>query len=151
MWGTLTGHMVDMRSAQGVLRPVIVDAGTVTLTTNRIVFNGSKKREWAFDKLTGVEHVSADTTLMKVTNRENPSGVRVTDAERGRLLLDLALAMGTGRGRDAVVDRAGQALHGNERQRPTPPPHPRPPPAPYVPLPRETQDSAGAQVVSGAG
>src|ERR1700682_5764264 len=50
--GTSKGHYV-----QGDEVPTPIDTGTLTITDQRVVFQGTKAtREWAFSKLLGVQH-----------------------------------------------------------------------------------------------
>lgn len=59
-----------------------VDRGTVVVTTRRIVFTGGlKTREWAFDKLIGVDTSSNDReAMLHVSNRQTVSGVSLGKA-----------------------------------------------------------------------
>ena len=125
---TVPGSMVDMRSNQGVPSPTVVDHGQVTVTTARVVFNGTKKREWPFDKLQGARHVGTNQTMLNVSNRKSWSGVTYTDAEGTRTYITLAAADTTGT-RRGVIDDIGHRLHDHTNNRPQPPTHPGPPPA----------------------
>lgn len=76
--------------------PTVIDAGSVTITNQRVVFQGSKQaREWAFSKLLGVHDDPATPwTAIAVSNRQKVSGVLYTpaEAEEFRFRLHLALA-----------------------------------------------------------
>jgi hypothetical protein len=124
--------MIEMRSKDGNEYPSTVDQGTVTVTSTRVVFNGAKKREWAFEKLEGIQHVGTDRTMMFVGNRKTWSGVTYDDPERTRLLLQLAVADATGT-RQSVIDAVGRSLRDHGAHRPTPPEPPGPAPASPVP------------------
>jgi hypothetical protein len=81
---------------QGDEVPTPIDTGTMTITNQRVVFQGSKHaREWDFSKLLGVEnHTEAPWTALPVSNRQKVSGV-LYDAQNAPLVrfrLSLALA-----------------------------------------------------------
>jgi len=81
---------------QGAEVPTPIDTGTVTITNQRVVFQGSKQaREWAFSKLLGHEdHAEAPWTALPVSNRQKVSGF-LYDGEHApiiRFRLALALA-----------------------------------------------------------
>jgi hypothetical protein len=82
---------------QGDERPTPIDAGTVTITTQRVVFQGEKQaREWAFSKLLGVQHdPKLPWTAIQVSNRQKVSGFFYDDehAVDIRFRLTLALAI----------------------------------------------------------
>jgi hypothetical protein len=70
--GTTKGHVV-----QGVPTPTAIDQGTLFVTNERVVFQGTKQtRECLFDKLIGFEHDdAAGTTVFSVSNRQTPTCV----------------------------------------------------------------------------
>lgn len=141
---TVLGAQVDLRSRQGTQYPTAVDTGRVTVTDARVVFNGEKKREWAYDKLEAAQHLGAETTMMKVSNRKTISGFRYIEPERTRLYLDLALADRAGTRAD-VIDRIGRLLHQHEQTRPQAPTPPGPPPMPPAELRTPTPTAAPAR------
>jgi|GEM_PF-1949901 len=72
--GSMRGHYVpgpEVRSP--------VDRGDVVVTTRRVVFRGAKDtREWAFEKMLGVDTSSDDAVVMiHVSNRQKVSGLSV--------------------------------------------------------------------------
>ncbi|WP_030317323.1 PKD domain-containing protein [Streptomyces sp. NRRL B-3229] len=105
------------------------DSGTLVVTDQRLVFMGRTRREWLFAKLEHIEHVGHDTTLMRVSNRANVSGVRYRrETERTRLAVDSAVAdaprgvtpaLGTGRG--LLLSRLRQGVKAHDRLRPAAP------------------------------
>lgn len=98
------------------------------MTTARIVFDGEKRREWVYDKLIDVAHPTPAQTMLVVSNRQNPSGLDYSgpEAERTRVLIDLAIADRDGR-RDDVVAGLRQQLAAHTSIEPTEPTPPRPP------------------------
>ncbi len=126
---TVPGSMLEPRSRQGTHHVAVVDDGEVIVTSERVVFHGFKKREWALAQLEGIEHSGADRTMMKVSARKNWSGVTYTDAAHTRLAIALAAADHVG-AREAVVGLAEDDLRAHEDVRPVAPPHPGPPPRP---------------------
>jgi len=75
--GASRGHYVA-----GDEVPTPIDAGTVTITDQRVVFQGPKAtREWAFSKVLGLQHVDARRspwTAIQVSNRQKTSGFLYT-------------------------------------------------------------------------
>ena len=61
---------------QGEERPTPIDNGTVTITSQRVVFQGTKQaHEWAFSKLLGIQHdPTLPWTAISVSNRQKVSG-----------------------------------------------------------------------------
>jgi hypothetical protein len=87
------GHYV-----QGAPIPTAVDRGTLTITNQRIVFQGSKKTaECAFSKLLGIQHGTGGLTI-SVSNRQKPTvvyfGNALDDWVANRLSIALALFNG---------------------------------------------------------
>jgi hypothetical protein len=75
-----------------------VDRGTLTITNQRIVFQGSKKTaECAFSKLLGIQHGTGGLTI-SVSNRQKPTvvyfGNALDDWVANRLSIALALFNG---------------------------------------------------------
>jgi hypothetical protein len=138
------GVLLERRTRQGQTSTVVAGEGTVVVTDHRVVFDGAKKREWAFNKLQEIQHVGEDATLMRVTNRQTVSGIGyVGDVELIRLMIDVAVAHQRGE-RHQVADRLRQQIVQHDRVRPIPPQqpeHPAPPTA-IVPLTRRPDDAA---------
>jgi len=86
---------------QGTEVPTTIDTGTITITTQRVAFQGSKQaREWSFIKLLGMEHdPRLPLTSIQVSNRQKVSGFLYDAAHAAdvhfRLALALALFNGT--------------------------------------------------------
>jgi hypothetical protein len=89
--GTTKGHVV-----QGEPTPTAIDQGTVFITNQRVVFQGTKQtRECLFDKLIGFEHDdAAGRTVFSVSNRQTPTCVAYGPSLSGwfDFRLDLAIA-----------------------------------------------------------
>ena len=67
--------------------PTIIDSGSLTVTNQRAVFQGSKRTtEWLFSKLVGVTHAETKPwTSLQVTNRQKVAGFTY------RLLMSVAV------------------------------------------------------------
>jgi hypothetical protein len=88
--GQTKGHYV-----QGAPTPTAIDVGTVFVTNQRVVFQGSRQtRECLFSKLIGVKHTTDGSTIFTVSNRQRPTvihyGVEAAEAFDNRLALALA-------------------------------------------------------------
>ena len=118
--GGTRGHYVP-----GAEVPSPIDRGSVTITDQRVVFQGSKQaREWAFAKLLGYQHdPQVPWTAIQVSNRQKVSGV-LYDAEHAtELHFRLALALARYRGEvPAFVAHLQAELDEHTRSRPLPPP-----------------------------
>jgi len=91
--GATKGHYV-----QGSAVPTQVDVGTMTITSQRIVYQGAKKTaECLFTKLLGIQH-SGDGITLSVSNRQKPTaiyyGAQIDDKVTNRLSVALALYNG---------------------------------------------------------
>ncbi len=130
LYSKAPGALVELRSKQNVMTPVVAAQGMVTVTDRRVVFEtGLKKREWAFDKLEQVQEESVGV-LIGVSHRKTLSGVDLGGEERTLLHLRLALADALG-GRGGVVQDVREALVDHDKQKPVaPPPAPEPPVVP---------------------
>jgi hypothetical protein len=128
---TVPGSMVEVRQRQGSKHVTVVDDGDVTVTSDRVVFSGFKRREWSLAHLEGMEHMGTDRTMMKVSTRKTWSGVTYGDPAHTRLCIALAASDHAGT-RDEVVAAAERALEAHEAERPVAPEHPGPPPAGYT-------------------
>lgn len=131
---TVPGSMVEVRQRQGSKHVTVVDDGDVTVTSDRVVFSGFKRREWSLAHLEAMEHMGADRTMMKVSTRKTWSGVTYGDPAHTRLCIALAASDHAGT-RDEVVAAAERALATHEAERPAEPEHPGPPPEGYTPSP----------------
>ena len=100
------------------------DQGTAVITSRRLIFLGPVgHREWAYDRLTGLQHdPTAPMTLLHVSNRKTASGIVVPPASAAvfRLDLQIALADATGQ-RAALVAQLDQSIRDHEWRRPVPP------------------------------
>ncbi len=88
--GATKGHYV-----QGVPVATAVDVGTLSITNQRIVYQGSKKSvECLFSKLLGIQHAPGGITL-SVSNRQKTTtiqfGAAIDDWVNNRLGIALAL------------------------------------------------------------
>lgn len=108
----------------------VVDHGSVTITDRRMVFHGAaKKREWAFAKLVGYQHVDeTPATLVQVANRQRISGVSYSGADEELFRRRLAIAAARASGSvDALVRslRTDLAAHDAQQALPEPPAAPQ--------------------------
>jgi hypothetical protein len=111
--------------AQGEEVPTPIDTGTVTVTDQRVVFQGAKQaREWLFSKLLGYQHsASMPWTALQVSNRQKVSGVLYDKAHAEDFHFTLALALANYRGEvPAFVAHLEAELKEHEATRPAPPP-----------------------------
>ncbi|HET9076456.1 MAG TPA: DUF2510 domain-containing protein [Acidimicrobiales bacterium] len=144
--GQSRGHYV-----QGQEAPTVIDTGTVTFTSGRVVFLGARyTREWDFPKVLGIEHdTGAARTAIQVSNRQKTSGFTYPGLRPDLVAawLDLAMALGEGHG-DEVLDQLRTQLRqiapppasdparpaevpvGRSGAEPEPEPEPLPEPAP---------------------
>ena len=99
--GASRGHYV-----QGAEEPTIIDTGTVTITSQRVVFAGPRyTREWNFSKLIGIEHFEKQPwTAIQVSNRQKTSGFTYKGLRLDfvHAWLDLALAIDSGQRAEAA-------------------------------------------------
>jgi hypothetical protein len=94
---------------QGVERPTVIDTGTASVTTERVVFQGDKyTREWDYSKLIGVVHYSDHpATAIQVSNREKTSGIvyaGVASPEPLRLAMTVAVALYNGEADETIKE-----------------------------------------------
>jgi hypothetical protein len=105
---------------QGEERPTPIDDGTVTITNQRVVFQGMKQaREWAFAKLIGMQHdPNLPWTAIQVSNRQKVSGFLYdeTNAALVRFRLSLALAHFQGDVGDLERQVAGELQEHRDEQ-----------------------------------
>jgi hypothetical protein len=117
--GASRGHYVA-----GTPTPTAIDTGTVFVTNQRVIFQGSKQtRECQFKKLIGVQHDDAEgSTTLSVSNRQKPTtviyGSNVAPWFDFRLELALAHFRGTV---DEVIAEVQRDLEQIESQRPASP------------------------------
>jgi hypothetical protein len=127
VYGTFTAGMVEVRQRDGQPYVAVIGEGEVTVTDQRILFEGVKRREWRFERMTSYTHDQQGNTLIGVANRSTISGLAHTEtSHRGRLLLDLARA-DHGETRADLVHEARRRLASHDATRPTPPAPPTPP------------------------
>jgi hypothetical protein len=109
---------------QGAEVPTPIDMGTVTITNQRVVFEGSKQaREWSFDKLLGHEdHSEAPWTALPVSNRQKVSGFMYDAQHAPEVRFRLALALATHNNtRAAFAASIQQQLADHQASRPAAP------------------------------
>jgi Protein of unknown function (DUF2510) len=143
--GTSAGTYV-----QGAETPTTIDTGNVSITTERIVFQGVKyTREWDYSKLIGIVHYSdKPASAIQVSNREKTSGIvyaGTSSTEPVRLAITVAVAIFNGETADTI-----QELHDEQAKLqaaaipsrpapvpsgPTPPPQPAPDTTPTISSP----------------
>jgi hypothetical protein len=90
----------------GAEKPTAIDTGTVTITSQRVVFQGPMQtREWAFSKLIGYQHFDAPHwTALQVSNRQKTSGIAYDAASAMDVQFRLELALAH------FNDRVGQLI-----------------------------------------
>ncbi|HSV65052.1 MAG TPA: hypothetical protein VLJ59_03965 [Mycobacteriales bacterium] len=115
-------------------RPRVRAHGQVTVSDRRVVFHGAPDREWAFDRLIGVEHaLRAPLTLLHVSDAETVSGLSYPGMEPAQVRLMIELALAHHRGTVAeLIDLLAVAKARQLAARPAPP-LPTAPPAPIIP------------------
>ncbi|MFF4508931.1 DUF4429 domain-containing protein [Streptomyces sp. NPDC001401] len=100
-----------------------VDQGSIIVTTQRVVFKGTKaSREWVFDKLLGVDNAADGTSvLLHVSNRQKVSGLLLgKSSEAFQVFLALGLAI-LERGPSAVADECAASAAAHREERPVRP------------------------------
>ena len=132
VYGTIAATLVEQRSRQGQPTLVVAGEGQLAITDTRLVFDGTKNREWRYANLTDVTITADDIVLLDVTNRKSLSGVRASASgpawERDHTLLMTALTQAADQ-RATLVAQLRRRRDDHERQRPTPPPAPAVPDA----------------------
>jgi len=97
---------------QGEEAPTVIDSGVVSVTTQRVVFQGPKyTREWDFSKLLGVMHYSdRPASALQVSNRQKTSGLVYQGEipEVVRLSLAVAVAIYDGEAAEAAKELTEQ-------------------------------------------
>jgi hypothetical protein len=80
---------------QGAEVPTVIDTGRLTISNQRIVFQGNKQtREWGFSKLIGYQHdPDLPITYFQVSNRQKTSGLLYDDKSAATFRLRLAVAL----------------------------------------------------------
>jgi hypothetical protein len=83
------------RFVQGAESATIIDQGAVTITTQRVAFQGGKyTREWLFSKLVGVMQYSDQPWIaIQVSNRQKTSGISCGHVAPDVVRLKLAVAV----------------------------------------------------------
>ena len=128
--GSIGGHAVRYHVgatrghyAQSPPVPTAIDQGTVFITNQRVVFQGTKQtRECAFAKLIGFEHTNDGATVFSVSNRQKPTIIHYGTQIAGwfNFRLDLALAHFKGTVPDLVAQLQAQMAQVDAAQ-PQPP------------------------------
>jgi len=92
----------------GEEKPTVIDSGSVSVTTTRAVFVGSKQtREWTWAKLIAVQDADPSWIGIAVSNRQKVSGVSFPTAQDRlplQLALDLAVALTNDTATEYVAD-----------------------------------------------
>jgi hypothetical protein len=116
--GRTRGHYV-----QGAPAPAAIDHGTMAVTSQRVVFVGSKQtRECSYAKLIGYSHDDGEVTL-SVSNRQHPTTIHYGSELEAWLVERLELALARFRGTATQLrDQVSGLLDEAERHRPNPPP-----------------------------
>lgn len=128
VFGEMSAKLYEERTRDNRPVLVLVESGRVTVTSLRMIFNGSKERTWEFAKLENIRLVDNDTYIFKVSNRARESGVECSDPELFKHYVDLALADLHGE-RDHVVAEAEKTASAHERAVPLGPGDPPQAPA----------------------
>jgi hypothetical protein len=94
---------------QGTEAPTVIDSGNASITSERVVFQGSKyTREWEYSKLIGIVHdAERPATAIQVANRQKTSGIvypGVTSWEPVRLALTVAVAVFRGEAAETIKE-----------------------------------------------
>lgn len=130
VYATVPATLIEERSRQGHLTLVPVEDGQLVLTTTRLLFVGTKNREWRFANVTGVRISADDAVMMTVTNRKTASGVRARAHgqawERDHLSILIALTEAAGE-RDQLIQTTLDELAQHDAARPFEPQAPRSP------------------------
>jgi hypothetical protein len=79
----------------GEEQPTPVDTGTMTITNQRVVFQGAKQaREWSYSKLIGMQHDPQQPwTAIQVSNRQKVSGFLYDNDNAPEIRFRLALGV----------------------------------------------------------
>jgi hypothetical protein len=92
-------------------KPTVIDSGSVTVTTMRAVFVGSKQtREWTWAKLIAVQDDDPSWIGIAVSNRQKVSGITIPSPDH-RLPLQLALDMAVAVSNDTAADYVADLEH----------------------------------------
>lgn len=80
---------------QGEERPTPIDEGMLTITNQRVVFQGMKQaREWSYAKLLGIQHdPQLPWTAVQVSNRQKVSGFLYDEDSAALVRFRLSLAV----------------------------------------------------------
>jgi hypothetical protein len=138
-----------MRKPNGTPTATVTDRGVAYITNLRVVFDGEKNREWAWEKLLDSRHIGPDMTLMHVSNRQTASGLAYSGSGAAvvRRRLELAQAEHAG-ARQPLVAAAQRELSRHAQSPPVAPVPPaiQPPAAPYLPTADDLRVRAGKPV-----
>lgn len=115
--GASRGHYIPGDEVQ-----TVIDRGTATVTTQRVVFTGSQAtREWSFAKLLDTE-ISRDHTLVliHVSNRQKASGIKADPAFAEALGLGITVAQNGSGGPAALLATVTREADQHRTERPGP-------------------------------
>ena len=110
---------------QGEEAPTAIDMGTVTITDQRVVFQGTKQaREWTFSRLLGFQNdPKIPMTSLEVSNRQKVSGFLYDGEHAESVHFRLALAVAHYQGTvDELVSSLEHELSEHEAAKPVAPP-----------------------------
>lgn len=94
----------------------VIDQGTATFTSKRVVFAGSKQtREWAFAKMLGWDEGAGALLTIAVSNRQKVSGIQLNG--RTELMPSVALQIAIAVGEDGWGTARGMCLRGADNAR----------------------------------
>jgi len=94
----------------------VIDQGTATFTSKRVVFAGSKQtREWAFAKMLGWDEGAGALLTIAVSNRQKVSGIQLNG--RSELMPSVALQIAIAVGEDGWDTARGMCVRGAENAR----------------------------------
>ncbi len=120
---------------QGTETPTVIDSGNASITSQRVVFQGSKyTREWEYSKLIGIVHdAEHPATAIQVSNRQKTSGIvypGVTSWEPVRLALTVAVAVFRGEAAETIKELQDELAQLDASTQPNPIQPVSDPPAP---------------------
>lgn len=143
--GQSRGHYV-----QGAEAPTIIDTGTITFTTARVVFLGGRyTREWDFAKVLGIQHFTDQPwTAIQVSGRQKTSGFTYPGLQPALVhaRLDLAVDLHEGhadQARAALVQQLAELDAALAPAAPATTPQPLPATAPVAQAPAAQAPVAG--------
>ena len=122
LWWVESADLVETRSRNNQLGLVTTQRGQVIVTNERVAFVGLKRTEWRFKNLSAREidrDWRATTILMRVTNRQNVSGITVHGRSARELVDCLQLALADHEGQlEAFIQSQVRSLRELQAERP---------------------------------